>query len=261
MPAGFGGGMPGGGRSFHFSTGGGPGGFSFSDPSDIFSSFFRSGGAGMGDDDDVFANLGGMGGIGSGRGRASGGRPSARRMRTPEVTVVEKPLPVSLEELFNGTEKKLKINRKTYDPATGKQSTEVKILQVPIKKGLKAGDKIKFTNVGDQIEGGTQDIHFIIAEKEHPLYKRVGDDLRHDVEITLKEALTGWQKTVATIDGKQVSVSGSGPTPPTYMDKFPGLGMPKSKKPLERGDFLVGIRIKFPLSLTVEQKRQLKDIL
>jgi DnaJ-class molecular chaperone len=103
----------------------------------------------------------GMPGGKSGRGgRFAGGR----RAPEPEVTVVEKTLAVSLEELFNGATKKLKIKRKTYDSGTGKQSTQDRILEVPIKKGLKAGSKIKFSDVGDQVEGGTQDLHFIVSE-------------------------------------------------------------------------------------------------
>ncbi|TKA81263.1 hypothetical protein B0A49_00217 [Cryomyces minteri] len=280
MPGGFGGmgGMPGGGRTFHFSTsgGGGGGGFNFSDPNSIFSEFLRGGGAGMGgmggggggggmggEDDDIFSSFGGA--FGGGRpGAGSRARPSMNGMRRPaepEVTVLEKPLPVTLEELFNGTTKKMKIKRKTYDPATGKQATQDRILEVPIKKGLKAGSKIKFTDVGDQVEGGTQDLHFVVTEKEHPLFKREGDDIRATVEIDLKEALTGWKRTVQTIDGKQLPVSSSGPTQPTYEERFPGLGMPKSKQPTVRGDFIVGVKIKFPTSLTPQQKAQLREIL
>jgi DnaJ family protein B protein 4 len=179
--------MPGGGgtRTFHFSTGsgggsGGASGFHFSNPDSIFAEFLRGGGAGMGggDDDDFggFSSFGGgvpggMPGM-SGSSRAARGARSGssrfdsggRRAPTPEVTVVEKPLPVSLEELFDGTTKKMKIKRKTYDQATGKQSTQDRILEVPIKKGLKAGSKIKFSDVGDQVEGGTQDLHFIVSE-------------------------------------------------------------------------------------------------
>lgn len=290
MPGGFGGGMPGGfggmpggggAKTFHFSTGGGgPGGagFSFSNPENIFSEFLRGGaggmgGAGGGDDDDFFSSFGG-GGFGSSPfgGRPGAGRPRnassmggmggmPRRQQTPEVTIVEKPLPVTLEDLFSGTTKKMKIKRKTFDPATGKQSVQDRILEVPIKKGLKPGSKIKFNGVGDQVEGGSQDLHFIVEEKEHPLFRREGDDIRHNVDIDLKEALTGWKKTVKTIDGKQISVGASGPTGPQYIDRFPGLGMPKSKKPDERGDFVVGVNIKFPASLSADQKSKLKDIL
>ncbi|KAK7709093.1 Molecular chaperone (DnaJ superfamily) [Botryosphaeria dothidea] len=264
-----GGGGGGGARTFHFSTGPGSNArFNFSNPESIFSEFFRNGASGMGgmEDDDGFASFGGMpggfpGGARPGAKRSSTSRgfpQESRRAHTPEVTVVEKPLYVTLEELFNGTTKKMKIKRKTYDQATGKQSTQDRILEVPIKKGLKAGSKIKFSDVGDQVEGGTQDLHFI---KEHPLYKRDGDDLKHIVEIDLKEALTGWRRTVQTIDGKNISVSSAGPTSPEYTDRYPGLGMPKSKKPAERGDFVIGVKIKFPATLTSDQKNKLKDIL
>ncbi|KAI9807300.1 MAG: hypothetical protein M1833_000043 [Piccolia ochrophora] len=267
MPGGFGG-MPGGGgtRTFHFSTGGGRGGFSFSNPDSIFSDFLRGGGANMGDDDDLFASFGGMGGGGGGRSRgrfgsASYGQSNGRaRAPTPEVTTLEKPLPVTLEELFKGANKRMKIKRKTFDE-TGKRTMSDKILEMYIKPGLKPGSKIKFKGVGDQEEGGTQDLHFIIQEKEHPLYKRVDDDLIHTVDIDLKEALTGWQRVVATIDNKQLPLHFSGPTPPSFKERFPGLGMPNSKKPSERGDFVINVNIKFPTSLTPAQKTKLKEIL
>jgi DnaJ family protein B protein 4 len=81
------------------------------------------------------------------------------------------------------------------------------------------------------------------------------------VEIDLKEALTGWSRQVTTIDGKQLKIGSGGPTAPTWTDRFPSQGMPKSKKPSERGDFVVGVKIKFPTMLTAQQKEKLKEIL
>ena len=270
MPGGFagfgGGGMPGGTRSFHFSTNGGNG-FSFSDPYETFSSFGRQGGTGTGDDD-LFEMLNGFGSAfgrqaGSARSGGGGRRSSARpaRPQTPEVTIVEKPLPVSLEDLFKGATKKMKIKRKVFDPNTGQRTTQDKILEIPIKPGLKPGSKIKFSGVGDQEEGGTQDLHFIVTEKEHPTLKRDGDNVKTVLELELKEALTGWQKTVSTIDGKQISVRGGGPTGPGYQEHYPGLGMPLSKKPSERGDFIVEVKVNFPKSLTAAQKSKIKEAL
>jgi len=134
-------------RAFRYSTNGGPGGFKFANPEDVFAEFFRGSGE---PDSNPF-------------GQPHGEKPDRKQQPAPEATVLEKPLLCTLEELFNGTTKKMKIKRKTYD-AAGKPITEDRILQVPIKPGLKAGSKIKFTNVGDQIEGGTQDIHFVIGE-------------------------------------------------------------------------------------------------
>ena len=260
VPGGFGG-MPGGTRTFHFSTNGGGGGFNFGDPNDIFANFARSGGGGgVGEDEDIFnmfSSLGGMGG-GARRSTSAGMRPQPRP-RTPEVTVVEKPLPVTLEELYKGAHKKLKVKRKTYDESTGKRSVQDKIVEMDIKPGMKAGSKFKFKGMGDQEEGGSQDLHFIIEEKPHPTLKRDGDDIRTMVELSLKEALTGWRRTVTTIDGRQLPVSGGGPTPPGHEERFPHLGMPLSKKPNERGDFIVEVKVNFPKFLTPAQKAKLKD--
>lgn len=261
------GGMPGssssGGRSFHFS--GGPGGFNPSDAESIFANFMRSG-AGGDDMDDLFGGAFG-GSARSSRGsrmRSSfpSGAESMRGMRqpTPEVTTVERPLPVTLEEMFNGTTKKMKIKRKTFDEA-GKRSTTDQVLEVPIKAGLKKGSKIRFKGVGDQEEGGHQDLVFIVEEKKHPLFTRDGDDIVHVVDLDLKEALTGWKRTVTTIEGKQLPIEKGGPTQPGSCDSFPSQGMPISKKPGQRGNFIVKYNVKFPTTLTAQQKQKLREIL
>ncbi|CAM1508121.1 Fc.00g049690.m01.CDS01 [Cosmosporella sp. VM-42] len=282
MPGGFNGfnfeGMPSGGgaRSFHFSTsgGGGPGGFSFNNPEDIFADFMRQQGGGMrggpggGDDDEfpgLFSQFGGAGAPRGGRSsrmRSSATFPGEPRNRetTPEVTTVERPLPLTLEELYNGVTKKMKIKRKTYDES-GKRVQTDQILEVPIKPGLKKGSKIKFNGVGDQVEGGRQDLHFIVEEKEHPLYKREDNDLVHTITLELKEALTGWKRTVTTIDGRQLNLDKGGPTQPGSEERYPGLGMPISKKPGQRGDFVIKYKITFPSHLTAAQKQKLREIL
>lgn len=271
MPGGFqnfSGGMPGGGRSFHFSTGGGADGFSFSDPDDIFRTFARGsgggggGGAGNMDQDELFNILGGGFGRPSGGPRRSTGNFRQPRPRSPEVIVLEKDLPLTLEELYKGTQKKMKVKRRIFDPTTGQRSTEDKILEMAIKPGIKSGSKIKFSAVGDQTEeGGTQDIHFIVKEKPHPTLRRQDNDLITKIDIDLKDALTGWSKTVTTIDGRQLPVKGAGPTAPGYQERFPGAGMPISKKPGERGNFLVEINVVFPKALTAAQKTKIKEAL
>ena len=155
----------------------------------------------------------------------------------------------------------MKIKRKIFDDVTGKRTTQDKVLEMDIKPGLKKGSKIKFKGVGDQEEGGQQDLHFVIEEKQHPLFTRDGDDLHFTVELELKEALTGWKRTVATIDGKQLNLDKAGPTQPGSKDKYPNLGLPNSRKPETRGDFIIDYVVKFPTSLTAEQRRKLKEIL
>lgn len=83
----------------------------------------------------------------------------------------------------------------------------------------------------------------------------------HTVELDLKEALTGWKRTITTIDGKNLSVEKGGPTQPGSSDSYPGLGMPISKKPGQRGNFIVKYNVKFPTTLTAQQKQKLREIL
>lgn len=195
MPGGFSfGGMPGGGgaRSFHFSTapggGGGGTGFRFSSADDTFKNFFKtSGGMGGMDDDDpllsMFNNGFGAGGGGGGgpRGFRTGGAgggpgsggprgyPQSRaRAPTPEPTVVEKELPLTLEELFRGTTKKVTTRSKAFDNTNGKRTVQDVTLEANIKAGLRTGSKIKYKGVGDQEEGGRQDVHLIVTEVSHP---------------------------------------------------------------------------------------------
>lgn len=170
----------GGARTFHFNVGGGGGGggFNFSGAESVFNNFMRTGGAGVGDDD-AFTNFFGAGmGAGNrprtrartgfadapGAGAGAGGR--GPRQQTPEVTTVERPLPVTLEDMFKGANKKMKIKCKLFDP-NGKRTTTEKVLEVPIKPGLKKGSKIRFKGVGDQEEGGQQDLCFVIEEVRH----------------------------------------------------------------------------------------------
>jgi DnaJ family protein B protein 4 len=81
------------------------------------------------------------------------------------------------------------------------------------------------------------------------------------VELSLKEALTGWERIVRTIDGKSIRVTKPGPTQPGHEERYPGLGMTIPKNPKDRGDLIIRVNVKFPTSLTASQKDLLKDVL
>lgn len=99
------------------------------------------------------------------------------------------------------------------------------------------------------------------AQKPHPLYVREDDDLVHTITLDLKEALLGWSRTVTTIDGKNIHIEKAGPTQPGSSDVYPGLGMPISKKPGQRGNFVVKYNVRFPITLTPTQRQKLREAL
>ncbi|KAF8472457.1 hypothetical protein BDZ91DRAFT_790353 [Kalaharituber pfeilii] len=254
----------GGTRTSTFGYGGMPS-FMPGNPTSIFEQFARQEGLGAGldgfDFDFGFSSspLGGHGpsSYSSSRSRRE---PPNGRSKTPETTVVEKPIAFTLEEIFHGTKKKLRVKRKTFDEA-GKIQREDKELEINVKPGMKPGSKFKFKGVGDEIDGTKQDLHFIIEEKPHERFVREGDNLITTVSIPLKDALVGWSRKIDTIDGKQLTVRHAGPTSDKWQEVFPDQGMVLSKNPSQRGDLIVRANIVYPTSLTAEQKQKLKEIL
>ncbi|CAK7901936.1 protein Sis1p [[Candida] anglica] len=237
----------GGPGGFHFSSGGGGhGGFSQSDAFNIFSQMGGFGMGGGGGHDDFGGFGGGMpGGFGGGH-----------SMRRPEPDTVTLPLPCTLEDLFNGTTKKMKINRKGTSGVKEQQ-----IMEINIKKGWKAGTKVNFANSGDyQPEcQARQTMQFVIEEKPHATFKRDGNNLSMSLPLTFKESLCGFTKEVTTIEGRKISLSRSNPVQPNTSTTYPGLGMPISKTPGQRGDLEINFKVDYPLSLTAEQKKIINE--
>lgn len=254
------------GQSFFFSTGGPDGGARFNPSSadDVFASFMKNFGSAFGGDSDDF----GMGEMSGGFGRLfnmgnagmHGNMGFSGKKDDAEREIVTKPLPLTLEELFTGTTKRMKIKRKVYDHS-GTMRQEERILEVQIRRGWKSGTKIKFAKEGDEKPNGTvQDVHFIVEEKPHPIFKRSGDNLITELNLTLVEALTGFSKMITTIDGKHLKVTGVNPTQPNHEICYPSHGMPLSREPSVRGNLIVIFKVTFPSTLSPEKKTALKQI-
>ncbi len=282
----------------HPTASGGPGGFRPSDPNDIFAQLFGGlggggfgGMGGMGMDDDMdnihsgggrraggaaggmpggFASMFGGGGMPGGMGGmpgmgGGGGGPSA-----PKDS--EKQLPCSLEDLYSGVTKKLKVGKRL---ASG--GTEEKILQIDVKKGWKKGTKIRFSGAGNEVAPGqSSDLVFIIAEKPHPRFTREGDDLHIKLPLPLVDALdppkpgaaSGSKRAVQTLDGRSIDV----PLPHPGLGKttiaagrttrLANEGMPISKTDGKRkGDLVVTWDLQFPDKLTDTQRKNVRAAL
>ncbi|XP_059667998.1 uncharacterized protein LOC132313302 [Cornus florida] len=232
------------------SNGGGPTMFRFNSRSadDIFSEFFRFRGP-----------LGGTGDMGGSRAapsgftrgmfgedifdtpRGGGGEASSNIPR--KRAAIERTLPCSLEDLYKGTTKKMKISRDVTD-ATGRPTTAEEILTIEIKPGWKKGTKITFPEKGNEQRGVIpSDLIFIIDEKPHSVFKRDGNDLIVTQKISLVEALTGYTAQVTTLDGRNLTIPINSIISPTYEEVVKGKGMPITKEPSKRGN----LRIKFDI--------------
>lgn len=220
-------------------------------------------------------NFGGMGGMpnmqqssrsgggGFPGGFGAGGMPGGFDMDTggpshsapPAPSELIKPLALTLEEMYSGTTKRLKLTRKL---ARGGQ--EEKILTIPVKAGWKAGTKVRFAESGnEEIKDGhivTQTIVFVVEEKPHERFTREGDNLVCKHKIPLVEALTGPASqtvTVKHIDGRQIRV----PLPSGVLK--PGQEITLPKEGFRGKDLIVRIEVVFPDR--VKDKAKVKEAL
>merc|ERR1712146_62460 len=123
----------------------------------------------------------GLGGGGFGGGPFGGG-PGAFGSGTTASKHVKRELPCTLEELYHGVTKKLKITRQS----TTLQRSPEKILELEVRPGWKAGTKVTFDGEGDEIsQGQAQDLVFFIQEKKHSRFIREGSNLIFHSKIPL----------------------------------------------------------------------------
>mmetsp|Transcript_16939 Transcript_16939/g.42532 ORF Transcript_16939/g.42532 Transcript_16939/m.42532 type:complete len:323 (-) Transcript_16939:708-1676(-) len=206
----------GGGAQFHSFN------FTPTDPQDIFKTFF--GGSGMFDGDGFFSTGGGGGGAqgfssmfggsggdmpfgfggGAGGARRRGGSTEAKRKAEP----IKHKLNLTLEELYTGCTKKMKVTKQVMDSASGKTIPVQKVLEIPVKAGWKPGTKVTFESEGDELPGVIPaDIIFEVDQKPHDRFKREGNDLHHTATIGLNEALKGGSVSVRHLDGRHISAT------------------------------------------------------
>ncbi|XP_051464734.1 dnaJ homolog subfamily B member 13 isoform X2 [Apus apus] len=119
--------------------------------------------------------------------------------------------------------------------------------------------KIKISRRGPNIIPA--DITFVVQEKPHPRFKRANDDLIYVASIPLGKALTGCSVDVRTLDGRLLNIPINDIVDPKYCKVVPGEGMPLLQDPRSKGNLLIHFNICFPKKLTPEKKMLLRSAL
>ncbi|XP_018477449.1 uncharacterized protein LOC130510782 isoform X2 [Raphanus sativus] len=237
----------GGGGASYFSTG-----FNPRSADDIFAEFFG-----------FSTPFGGGGGGGGGGGSSHHNHHHHHHHHQAaprKVAPIENKLPCSLEDLYKGTTKKMKISREILDVSGATQTEE--ILTIGVKPGWKKGTKITFPEKGNEHPGVIPaDLVFIIDEKPHPVFARDGNDLIVTQKISLAEALTGYTVNLTTLDGRTLTIPVTNVIHPEYEEVVPKEGMPLQKDQTKKGNLRIKFSIKFPARLTTEQKSGFKKLL
>ncbi|GBP11863.1 DnaJ homolog subfamily A member 2 [Eumeta japonica] len=143
---------------------------------------------------------------------------------------------------------------------------EMKILEVHIEKGMRENQKIYFRGEGDQqpdTEPG--DVIIVLQLKSHDLFQRTGDDLIMKRDITLTQALCGFEFVIKHLDGRDLLVRhvAGEVIKPGDLKGIQHEGMPQYKNPFEKGNLYIKFDILFPENnfASVEQMKHLETLL
>ncbi|MBC7235464.1 MAG: J domain-containing protein [Chloroflexi bacterium] len=189
---------------------------------------------------DFFQSI--FGGRAPGMGTTMGG--TGRRTFTMDGRDIEQPVEITLEEAYHGTTRVLQM-------ADGRR------LEVKIPPGVQTGSRIRVHGEGEPGYGGGQagDLFLVVTVREHPRYKREGDDLHMEMPVDLYTLVLGGTITVPTLKGR-VELRIPPETKGDQVFRLRGQGMPKLRNPSEFGDLYVKVRPMIPQNLS-EREREL----
>lgn len=249
------------------------GGFDFSQYARQYGGAGGPGGAGSGgratfDFGEMFGS-GGMGGSGMGGSGMGGSSPFSSFFETlfgggfgqagtasrgpggpsyqPEPTVrkgdsIEVTLPVTLEDVLKGTEKKIRLGSQT--------------MKVKVPPGIRDGSRLKLKGKGKAgVSGGPNgDLILVISVKMPDGVELEGRNVVHTVPVDLYTAVLGGKIDVQTPEGR-IKISIPAGSEPGKRLKLKGRGLP-DQEGAGRGDYVVKLEVQMPGKLT-EREREL----
>jgi DnaJ family protein A protein 2 len=107
---------------------------------------------------------------------------------------------------------------------------ENKTLNINTPKTIETGNGIKISTEGNELHNHVKgDIIVFFVVKQHIDFTRDGVNLGYTLNLTLVEALRGYNKTIQLLDGKKIRLTFSGVTQPNAKKVFDNYGLPGGK--------------------------------
>jgi DnaJ-class molecular chaperone len=181
-----------------------------------------------------------------------------RRMMMPAT--IHKKITISIEESFKGLNYPLEIEREVYEE-DGSIRREAEKIYIDIPKGIDTNEIIIIKGKGNcnQLKR-YGDIKVIIDIKNDTKFVRQGLNIYYIKDITLKEALIGFDIEFKHLNGKNYNMnhSGQGVINPSSQLNMEKMGFQRGE---HIGALIIKFKIEFPKQLSNEQKVGLLEIL
>lgn len=128
-------------------------------------------------------------------------------------------------------------------------------IRITIPAGIENGQTIKIPGHGSQgINGGPNgDLYITFSIANHPVFKRLGNNLYASVDLDLYTAVLGGEITIDTLNGK-VKLKVKPETQNGSKVKLKDKGFPVYKNEGQFGDLHITYTVKIPTNLTEKQK-------
>jgi molecular chaperone DnaJ len=129
-----------------------------------------------------------------------------------------------------------------------------------IPPGVETGTRIQLSGEGEVGAGAGPpgDLYIEIVEKQHPVFKRQGDELLCTVSVPMTAAALGAEVPLETLDGEEIVRISPG-TQSGYQYSIRGRGVPHLRG-TGRGGLTVHVDVQTPTSLDHEQRELLEQL-
>jgi len=134
------------------------------------------------------------------------------------------------------------------------------VIKISIPAGVAEGMQVKLSGKGNAARRGGMngDLLVIIQEDKHPQLTRDGNDLIHNLYLSIPQAALGDTVEIPTVDGKAKIKIDSG-TQPGRILRLRGKGVPEVNG-YGRGDLLVHINVWIPKTLDKEEQKMFEKM-
>lgn len=146
-------------------------------------------------------------------------------------------MPITLEELFTGTKKTLRVGNTT--------------VEVPIARGLRPNTRVRLRN-----QGPTGELVVYLDLQPHPRFHLEGSQLHTVLEVPLYTAILGGAAELVHLDGSRLRLQIPPETPNGHRLVLRGKGWPTSPP----GDLFVEVRVCLPKNLSSEERRLFEEL-
>lgn len=181
-----------------------------------------------------------------------------RRMMIPAC--IHKKIVISIEDAFKGINYPLEIERDVYEN-DGRIRKENEKIYIDIPSGIDTNEMIIIKGKGNCNQMNVfGDIKINVVVENKSVFVRQGLNLFYIKNISLKEALVGFDIEFKHLNGKNYNMnhSGEGVINPSSQLVMDAMGMKRGE---HTGALIIKFKIEFPKQLSNEQKSKLLEIL